>query len=184
MKSLIILFMSLSIGYSNEISHNDVLNICNNTCVKYSNNVCIKKGYRDCTLLSAIIMKESSYNTRSFNPEKTGSYGLMQIQCATAKDRGLTDCKDLFKPEQNIKIGIKHLIWLEDIMNTTNMDDLLSAYNAGVRKQGLVYGAIKCNHNNSFDWGKNNKVFCFKNEYINQEYVWQVKRAYKFLGKK
>ena len=50
----------------------------------------------DCNLVTAIAFVESSYNPRAYNPE--GSYGVMQVQCSTAKYVGLTSpCENLFK---------------------------------------------------------------------------------------
>lgn len=83
-----------------------------------------------CNLVEALIKQESGGNPYAFNPEKTGSYGLMQIQCKTARGLGfLGDCRDLYNPHINLALGIKLIIHLKTRYKTTK--DIIAAYNAG-----------------------------------------------------
>lgn len=101
-----------------------------------------------CQLISALIKQESGSNPYAFNPEKTGSYGLLQIQCATAKRLGLKEkCEVLYNPHINLHYGIKLISHLKSRYKNTK--DIIAAYNAG-------------------------RVIVRKGDYINSEYVDQV----------
>ena len=45
--------------------------------------------YDDCMLVKSIIWHETNFKEKAYNPELSGSYGLMQVQCDTAKMMGL-----------------------------------------------------------------------------------------------
>ena len=66
----------------------------------------------DIRLVLAIVQKESGFNPRAHN--KTGATGLMQVLPGTARWLGLRSAKTLWKPEVNIKYGVKYLKYLLD----------------------------------------------------------------------
>jgi hypothetical protein len=160
--------------------------------------ICNHYEYKDCNLVLAIAQKESTRNPNSYHKEKSGSYGLMQIQCSTAKDRGLKySCDQLFSPMINIRFGIKHLEWIESKLSHPTIDNVISVWNAGMEidyckyinklddnlkpysYKKCWYKPIRCKHYNKFKWQDFPAVECFKGEYVNQEYWWKVKRYYK-----
>lgn len=97
---------------------------------KAINKICSKEKYDRCGLVVAIANVESGLNALKFNSERSGSYGLLQVQCTTAKQLGLKlGCSSLFKPEINIKYGIKYLKWL--MRRKYSLKHLIAAYNAG-----------------------------------------------------
>jgi hypothetical protein len=113
---------------------------------------------RICTLVESIALHESGLNYKAFNPEKTGSYGLMQIQCATARRLGHDgSCVDLFDPYLNIRLGQNLIIHLFKRYKT--IEDVLAAYNAG-------------------------SVIKNDDGYINKEYVAAVLNNYKLAFRK
>lgn len=118
--------------------------------------------YKDCELVKSIIWKESAFNPSVYNDEKTGSYGLMQIQCSTAKMMGLKyGCDQLFDPQINVRFGILYLNWLKENKPIKTIPDLFAAYNAG--------SVIVCSNKN---YNSNGKLLCYPNEYINYDYVY------------
>ena len=190
MKLLIVISLSLlcNIVTSKILSHEEVLRICKNTCTVRENGKCVSRGYDDCTLVSALIFKESKYNSKAFNPEVTGSYGLMQVQCATARYMGLKfSCEQLYSPVINIRFGILYLINLRKKLKNSSVEDLISAYNAGLKKTIFfdmnLYEPFKCKKRREFRWHGAPKVVCYQDEYINEEYVWFTHRYYKHLVK-
>lgn len=106
---------------------------------------CVKHKAADCALVHAVVWNESKYNPKLLNPEKTGSYGLMQIQCGTARTMGFTGkCSKLFDPDTNLSIGIAYLN--ERLAaHKGNRIYALAAYNAGKvyisRKTGRLVNA-------------------------------------------
>ena len=73
-------------------------------------------------------MSESSFNP---NAIKNGNYGLMQINARLHKERcGVTDKKQFFDPEINIKCGCSYLEFQHKRYNG-NMRKTLYAYNKG-----------------------------------------------------
>ena len=187
MKVLFILFAFLpSILGAEMLSHKEVIKMCKNACVEKENGVCTHRGYRDCDFISSIARKESSYNTEAFNPEVTGSYGLMQIQCSTARNVGLKyGCEQLFNPIINIRFAIRYILSLEKKLKGYTTDDLFAAYNAGLKtkkgKDGASYTVKRCKRYRRFSWHGMPTVICYKGEYINQEYVWHSRRYYDLL---
>ena len=109
----------------------------------------------DCRLVTAIAFVESSYRPNAFNPE--GSYGLMQVQCRTARYMGFEgNCDSLFNPRINIKYATKYIDYLNAKYN--NRRDVIAAYNAG--------RVVKCRNHNPDK--------CWPGQYINQHYVDKV----------
>ena len=186
-KTLILSLLIPLTSYSKILSHDDVIKICKNTCIERDNKgQCVTRGYKDCDLVTAIVRKESTFNSESYNSELTGSYGLMQIQCSTAKERGLKyGCNQLYSPVINIRFGIKHLIYLEGKLGKFHVDDLFSSYNAGIKsykENGIKkYRPFICKRFRRFRWQGTPEVICYKGEYINQEYVWHSRRYYDLL---
>lgn len=152
-------------------------------------------------LVQAIIKKESSFNPLAFNPEKSGSYGLMQIQCDLAKDKRLESplkysCDQLFQAQINVRFGIQYLQLIEETLIDVNIDNILAAYNGGFdikskvcAKESQTSRCLKwkmnprrCKHYNVFRYEGFNAMECYPGEYINQEYVWKVKRYYSYLN--
>lgn len=84
----------------------------------------------------AVIELESSFDAKAISPK--GAIGLMQLMPGTAKRYGLSRADDLFCPEINIGIGVRHLKALLD-RHQNNWPIVLAAYNAGenaVAKRG------------------------------------------------
>lgn len=158
MKNIILIFSFLFSGIL-------LANISPNKINKYCNYY----EFDDCNLVKSIIKNESNFNPKAFNPEKSGSYGLMQVQCTTAKMMGLKySCNQLYDAQINIRFGILYLKYLKKKHEITEIKSLIAGYNAG---KPLI-----CKNYNP---GK-----CYPGEYINQLYVWNVYRHYIFLGEK
>jgi len=134
---------------------------------EYVYKICKSKNFYDCNLIIALAEVESNFNTKSYNPEKTGSFGLLQIQCGTAKWMGHNDCKKLYDPLHNIKIGILYLSFLQENQNITNTKALIAAWNAG--------RPIICQYDNP--------GFCKPGQFYNQAYVDKVYEFYKAYKK-
>jgi len=134
-------------------------------------SLCNKYEFSNCLLVESIIHTESRGNPLTYNPEKSGSYGLMQIQLSTARHLGLRYSKEqLFDPEINIRFGIKLLKRIQK--RYSKLKDIIAAWNAG--------SVRKCKDYNEFVWG--GKLFyCYPGEYINQGYVIKVMRHYSYL---
>lgn len=80
----------------------------------------------------ALIEVESNFNVQAVSPK--GAIGLMQLMPGTARGYGLNNPRDLFRPEVNLDIGLRHLKALLD-RNQNNWPVVLAAYNAG---EGVV----------------------------------------------
>jgi membrane-bound lytic murein transglycosylase F len=86
----------------------------------------------DWRLLAAQIFKESKFDPGA--KSWAGAIGLMQLLPATAEAYGVTDLVD---PEENIKAGVAHLLWLTDIWEEMIEDEedrvkfILASYNVG-----------------------------------------------------
>lgn len=79
-------------------------------------------------VIKTTIAKESSFNPAA----DTGSVGLMQLELATAKDRGFTGTRaQLFDPATSIEFGTRHLAWLMSRNAGETWDALYAAYNSG-----------------------------------------------------
>ncbi len=77
------------------------------------------------TLVSAIIEKESGYNSRALSDK--GAMGLMQIMPDLAREYKM---RDPYNPVENIKTGVSHLKSLLDEYDG-DYKKALAAYNAG-----------------------------------------------------
>ncbi|MCR9251136.1 MAG: transporter substrate-binding domain-containing protein [bacterium] len=95
----------------------------------------------DWQLLAAQMFKESNFDPKA--KSWAGAIGLMQLMPATAKQYGVQKLTD---PEQSIRGGMKHLIWLEKLWDEIIWDEterkkfILASYNIG---QGHVMDAYK-----------------------------------------
>jgi len=83
-------------------------------------------------LVFSIIKQESSFIPDAVSPSK--AYGLMQLLLPTARAVAYTEGikvfrKDLFKPDLNIKLGVKYLKYLFNKLK--DVHHVLAAYNAG-----------------------------------------------------
>ncbi len=94
----------------------------------------------DWRLLASLIYQESKFNPR----EKSwaGAVGLMQLLPNTARHFG---AKNIYKPEDNIKAGVKFISWLQDYWkeipdSLERIKFVLASYNTG---QGHVRDAQK-----------------------------------------
>lgn len=145
-------------------------------------SICKKYDYDKCDLLSAISFKESSYITTKFNPEKSGSFGLMQIQCDTAKGMGLKyGCDQLFDDHINIRFSVLYLKLIEKVLKPKTVDQIVAAWNAHYTIKNGIAKNKRCKNYNVFVWHGAPEVECYPGEYINQEYVWKVMRRYNYL---
>lgn len=91
----------------------------------------------DPALLLAFIEQESSFKPNAFrNDRNGGSYGLMQLDYATAQDRGFNGSPiELYDPFLNVEYGVKVLNWLAQQLvehGKFSLDNLAAAYNAGL----------------------------------------------------
>ncbi len=95
------------------------------------------------------------FNERAFLMDRNGgSYGLMQLDLPTARDRGYAgDGAGLYDPETNIRIGMLQFDWIADDLRRRGafgLQNLIAAYNEGIgnvlrgnpdpRYVGLVMG--------------------------------------------
>lgn len=85
-------------------------------------------------LIYSIIKAESNFNENA--KSKSNAIGLMQIMLATAQEMGeeidieeVTE-ENLYKPENNIKLGVKYFKSLVEKYNNYNL--AIIAYNAGM----------------------------------------------------
>ncbi len=102
----------------------------------------------DWLLLAAQISKESRFDPHA--ESWVGARGLMQVMPKTGKSYGV---KNLFSPSQNIKAGVKHIMWLQDVWKgiadeEQRLQFVLASYNVG---QGHVQDAVRLAEKN----GKN-----------------------------
>lgn len=89
----------------------------------------------DPDLVRGLIGQESGFNPRAVGDDGS-SFGLMQVQTATAKGVGVVG--DLLDPETNLRAGCRYLA--EQIGRTGSVPAGLSAYNGGYRPT-LGFGA-------------------------------------------
>jgi soluble lytic murein transglycosylase-like protein len=91
----------------------------------------------------ALIEVESGFDVKAISPK--GAIGLMQLMPDTAKQYGVARSDDLFHPETNVSIGVRHLRALLD-RHQNNWPLVLAAYNAGenaVAKRGQRIPAFR-----------------------------------------
>jgi hypothetical protein len=79
-------------------------------------------------LVHAIIAAESGYDTRAVS--RAGARGVMQVMPATARDYGVSDPQDLFDPQVNVGVGVRHLKRLLEKYDN-DYGTAIMAYNAG-----------------------------------------------------
>lgn len=97
----------------------------------------IKEGAKklgwDWRLLAAVVYQESRFKPQDVS--WAGAQGLMQIMPRTGKEFGL---KNPYDPKQNIRVGVKYLIYLNNYWSRTifNKEErlkfILASYNAGL----------------------------------------------------
>ena len=79
----------------------------------------------DSNLIKSVITVESCFNVKALS--HANAQGLMQLIPATAKRFSV---RDSYKPEQNIRGGVKYLKFLLDRFNG-KLEKVIAAYNAG-----------------------------------------------------
>lgn len=126
MKLIIFLFLIVPNALASEIVPFTIPNLLSATEIKYD----LPKG-----LLHAVVRVESGNNHKAFvkHDGKSGlsSYGLMQIQMASAKSVGFKGTSaQLMTPVNNIEYGARYLKWLMNT-NGNNVSLALTCYNAG-----------------------------------------------------
>lgn len=94
----------------------------------------------DWQLLAAQISKESRFDPKAVS--WVGARGLMQVMPKTGRSYGV---RNLFNPVQNLKAGVKHILWLEDVWKDVDDQEekakfVLASYNVG---QGHVQDAAR-----------------------------------------
>ncbi|MDD3412506.1 MAG: transglycosylase SLT domain-containing protein [Lachnospiraceae bacterium] len=158
-----------------------------------------KYEYDKPLLVAAIVDKEAVkiikegktyYKTNSYHPEKSGSYGLMQIQCDTAKspefkkDALVGKCDQLFNAETNIKYGIMWLKFVESKLIVPSIRNIMAGYNAGFDVQNkrcnktknnkcveILYATRRCTKETTFHYEGHSPMKCLPGQYINEVYV-------------
>ena len=91
----------------------------------------------DPAILCAFIDVESSFVRGAFlNDRSGGSYGLTQLDLATAEDRGYKGTAlGLYDPLTNITFFCKHIAWLTAELTKAekySVENLAAAYNSGL----------------------------------------------------
>tara|TARA_R110000822_G_scaffold299355_1_gene422326 strand:- start:705 stop:1268 length:564 start_codon:yes stop_codon:yes gene_type:complete len=93
--------------------------------------IAAEKHKLDAEYLAAIASVESSFNPLA--ESSSNAIGLMQIQWpGTAQELGVTNKEELYKPCNNIDLGAKYIVILEDRFNSKLL--ALSAYFEGPTK--------------------------------------------------
>jgi hypothetical protein len=192
MKSILLMMMlvfsACQMGYAREVSTEEI--------VSWTSN----HQYDKALLVAALAKHESKYNSMKYNPEKSGSYGLMQIQCDTAKSPAFEGqalkgrCDQLYQPEVNIKYGILWLKYVESSLQIPNLRNIISGYNAGFdvnnkkcervennRCAKWLYSTRRCKAYTVFNYPGLKPVECYPGQQINEEYVKEVYAVYASL---
>jgi hypothetical protein len=96
------------------------------------------RGYAPGVWLEAIAFHESSGNPQAFHQDKPGwltcSYGLFQIEGATAQRYGINDPTALYHPILNLALALRRL---EELIteygqdSDAHIDQVLAGYNGG-----------------------------------------------------
>jgi soluble lytic murein transglycosylase-like protein len=91
----------------------------------------------DAALALGIISEESMFRADAFADDHNGgSYGLGQLNLATARDRGYTgDAAELFDPVRNILLTLAQIAWIRGYLGhhgIADTDSVIAAYNEGV----------------------------------------------------
>ena len=148
--------------------------------------ICKEVKAEDCKLVKAIVKIESNFNPKAITFDNRPNYGLMQIQCPTARSVGFKGhCDELFDSRTNIKYGVKYLEWLKENLVTASYPAILSAYNAGLDRQNKLCENNRCKYYPRYCYSFNNnyvakarKRECFPGEFINENYVIKVLSVY------
>jgi len=177
---------------------------CRGTTIEEIDRWCHQYQFEDCSLVKAIAKRESSLNPGAYHSEKSGSYGLMQIQCDLAKDKRLENplkysCDQLFNAQINVRFGIQYLKLIKRSLIVPSIKNILASYNAGFdskskkctkystdkknKKKCIQFGyhPRKCKNYNKFVYEGFPVMECFPGEYINELYVWKTYRLYRYL---
>jgi hypothetical protein len=152
--------------------------------------VCKQVKFNDCKLIKAIIKVESNFNNKAITFDNRPNYGLMQIQCPTAKSVGFKGhCDELFNAETNIKYGVKYIEWLRENLVVDSYPAILSAYNAGLDRYNKLCDKNRCKYYPRYCYSFNNnyvtkarKRECFPGEFINENYVTKVLSVYSSIN--
>lgn len=95
------------------------------------------RGDFDAPLIMGFIETESAFNEKAFRQDRNGgSYGLMQLDIPTARDRGFQGhALDLYDPVINVEFGVKQLRWIKSFLaarSASGLQAMIAAYNEGV----------------------------------------------------
>jgi soluble lytic murein transglycosylase-like protein len=74
-----------------------------------------RKYNLDFSLIMAVIKAESNFDEKAVSP--ANCKGLMQLGPGVCKDYSV---KNIFDPEENIRVGCEYLSWLEDTFSRTD----------------------------------------------------------------
>lgn len=167
-KLLLFIGFLLLVVYSFSVAEAKAMNARSVTklCEDYAKTKEFSKWKTDCRLMAAIAWQETRYKPKDFNPEKSGSYGLMQIQCDTAAGVGLRyDCYQLFDPQINMRFGMKYIMNLLDRHGPLQPKALFAAWNAD--------RPIICK--------EYNPGYCYPGEFYNEDYAHSTYKHYNYL---
>lgn len=144
-------------------------NVLGSTGKDLVDKACKRYKAHDCDLVHAIVFKESSYDTslkKVLDSNMKYSYGLMQVQCPTARQMGLQhSCEQL---GDNLMVGLRFgIAYLDYQLKRYDYNYMLAvaAYNSG--------SAIVCKEHNPGQ--------CYPGEVWNYDYWDAVRRRYKWL---
>ena len=91
----------------------------------------------DLPLVMGVIEHESSFDPDAFAIDRNGgSYGLMQLDMMTARDRGYRgEPHGLLDPDLNVSLGMAQLRWIKTFLarnSALSVQAIAAAYNEGV----------------------------------------------------
>ena len=95
-------------------------------------------------VILSLIRQESSFNP--YAKSTPGAKGLMQLMPQTATEMKISHLNNIYKPKENIKIGIKYFAHLMDRFDN-NLIYSLAAYNAGPTRVSKWISNIFTNSN-------------------------------------
>ena len=93
-------------------------------------------GGQDPALILGIIEHESNFNAGAVNSSDPngGSWGLMQMAAATARDMGVPDPRALLQPAVAIVAGVRYLAWIDSYLTNHGgggLNQKIAAWNEG-----------------------------------------------------
>jgi len=93
-------------------------------------------GNQDPALVLGIIERESNFNPGAVNSSDPngGSWGLMQMAAATARDMGVGDPRALLQPAVAIAAGVRYLDWIDRYLASRTgggLNQKIAAWNEG-----------------------------------------------------